>query len=230
MKKIENKTVSPGKLTPKKIRIVLEILQDNYGDKTTALEFQDPFQLLVSTILSAQSTDVQVNKITRSLFRQYPNARSFLLLGQPELENKIKSIGLYKNKARNIIASCEILVEKYQGRVPDNREELTALPGVGRKTANVVLSVGFKQDAIAVDTHVFRVSNRIGLANASDPQKTELDLMKNIPQQNWSAAHHWLIWHGRTICKAQNPQCPACPIKDYCLYSRKRLKELRKIS
>ena len=226
----KNKTLSPTKLTPQKIRIVLEILQSRYGDKTTALEFHDPFQLLVSTILSAQSTDVQVNKITRNLYRQFPDARSFLLLGQPELEKKIKSIGLYKNKARNILASCKILVEKYQGRIPDNREELTALPGVGRKTANVVLSVGFKQDAIAVDTHVFRVSNRIGLANAADPQKTELDLMKNIPQQNWSAAHHWLIWHGRTICKAQNPQCPACPISGYCLYNQNQIKKPQNIS
>lgn len=204
-------------LTKRKIRTVLEILQNKYGGKSTALEFQDPFQLLISTILSAQSTDVQVNKITRSLYRQYPDARSFLLLDQQELEKKIKSIGLYKTKARNIMASCKILVEKYQGQVPDNREELTTLPGVGRKTANVVLSVGFKQDAIAVDTHVFRVSNRIGLANAPDPQKTELQLMENIPQADWSAAHHWLIWHGRTLCKAQNPKCLVCPVKDHCL-------------
>jgi endonuclease-3 len=131
---------------------------------------------------------------------------------------------LYKNKARNIIASCKILVEKYQGKVPDNREELTTLPGVGRKTANVVLSVGFNKDAIAVDTHVFRVSNRIGLANAPDPQKTELQLMGNIPQGDWSAAHHWLIWHGRIICKAQNPQCSVCPIKDHCLYYKYQAK------
>jgi endonuclease III len=229
MKKIKNNTVSPLILTRKKIRIVLKILQNKYSDKTTALQFQDPFQLLVSTILSAQSTDVQVNKITRSLYRKYPDARSFMYLGQEELEKKIKSIGLYKNKARNIIASSKILVEKYQGRVPDNREELISLPGVGRKTANVVLSVGFKQDAIAVDTHVFRVSNRIGLANASDPQKTELDLMKNIPQHDWSAAHHWLIWHGRIICKAQNPKCPDCPIKDHCLFYKNQVRQKRNI-
>jgi endonuclease-3 len=173
---------------------------------------------LISTMLSAQSTDVQVNKITRTLYQQYPDAQSFLTLGSQKLATKIRSIGLYKNKARNIIETCKILVEKYQGRVPDSLNELTSLPGIGRKTANVVLSVGFRKDAIAVDTHVFRVSNRIGLAKAPDPAKTELQLMENIPQHDWSAAHHWLIWHGRTICKAQNPKCPVCLLKKHCLY------------
>jgi len=219
-------------ITKKKIQAILHLLQKEYGDKSTALEFRDPFQLLISTMLSAQSTDVQVNKITRTLYNQYPDARSFLVLGPRKLEMKIKSIGLYKNKARHIIETCKILVEKYQGQVPASRDELTSLPGVGRKTANVVLSVGFKQDAIAVDTHVFRVSNRIGLAKAPDPAKTEIQLMENIPQNDWSAAHHWLIWHGRTICKAQNPKCHICPLKKYCLYfqslTEKENKSLKK--
>ncbi len=203
-------------LTQKDIKGILNILRKEYSDSTTALTFETPFQLLISTILSAQSTDKQVNKITQSLYRQYPDARAFITLSQVDLESKIKSIGLYRSKARNILATCKILVERYQGKVPPNREELVKLPGVGRKTANVVLSVGFNHDAIAVDTHVFRVSNRIGLAKAATVEKTEEQLMKNIPQNDWSASHHWLIWHGRLICKAQNPRCSECPIKNFC--------------
>ncbi len=203
-----------------KIRQVLDILKETYGHTGTALKFRSPFQLLVSTMLAAQSTDKQVNKITRDLYRDYPDPQSFLKLSVEELEEKIKSIGLYRNKARNILATARMLVEKYGGKVPQTREELVKLPGVGRKTANVVLSVGFNHDAIAVDTHVFRVSNRIGLAKASTPEKTEQQLMENIPREEWSAAHHWLIWHGRQICKAQNPRCEICPLRDYCEYYR----------
>ncbi|UCF63077.1 MAG: endonuclease III [bacterium] len=203
-------------LTQKDIKGILNILRKEYSDSTTALTFETPFQLLISTILSAQSTDKQVNKITQSLYRKYPDARSFITLSQVDLESKIKSIGLYRSKARNILATCKILVERYQGKVPPDRVELVKLPGVGRKTANVVLSVGFNHDAIAVDTHVFRVSNRIGLARAATVEKTEEQLMKNIPQNDWSASHHWLIWHGRLICKAQNPRCSECPIKNFC--------------
>lgn len=203
-------------LTQKDIKGILNILRKEYSDSTTALTFETPFQLLISTILSAQSTDKQVNKITQSLYRKYPDARAFITLSQVDLESKIKSIGLYRSKARNILATCKILVERYQGKVPPDRVELVKLPGVGRKTANVVLSVGFNHDAIAVDTHVFRVSNRIGLARAATVEKTEEQLMKNIPQNDWSASHHWLIWHGRLICKAQNPRCSECPIKNFC--------------
>jgi len=208
-------------LSRKKILEVLASLRKEYGSTSTALTFQTLFQLLISTILSAQSTDKQVNRITAELYRDYPDAESFLKLTQQELENKIKSIGLFRSKARNILLSCQILVDQYQGDVPPNREELVKLPGVGRKTANVVLSVGFNHDAIAVDTHVFRVSNRIGLAQASNVEKTERQLMQNIPQKDWSAAHHWLIWHGRTICKAQKPNCTGCSIKKQCLYYSK---------
>ncbi len=203
------------------IRKVLKILKEHYGNTGTALKFQNKFQLLVSTMLAAQSTDKQVNKITRSLYQQYPDAQAFSRLSLKELEDKIKSVGLYRNKAKNILATARILVEKHNGEVPNRREELTQLPGVGRKTANVVLSVGFNHDAIAVDTHVFRVSNRIGLANASNVEKTEEQLMGNIPKEEWSSAHHWLIWHGRKICKAQNPKCEICPIQEYCLFYQK---------
>jgi endonuclease-3 len=197
---------------------VLAILRKEYDNTSTALTFQTPFQLLISTILSAQSTDKQVNKITQELYRDFPDANSFLKLTQEKLEVKIKSIGLFRSKAHSILQTCKVLVEKFQGEVPGSRDELIKLPGVGRKTANVVLSVGFNHDAIAVDTHVFRVSNRIGLANASNVEKTEQQLMQNIPQSDWSAAHHWLIWHGRIICKAQNPNCNGCSLKKYCLY------------
>jgi endonuclease-3 len=206
MKMIDKKTISE----------VLKILKKEYGNTTTALTFKSRFQLLVSTILSAQTTDKQVNKITKNLYQEYPDTRSFLTLSLTELEEKIRSIGLYRSKARNILATCRILEEKYGGEVPESREELIGLPGVGRKTANVVLSVGFNQDAIAVDTHVFRVSNRIGLAHAPTVEKTELQLMERIPQSDWSAAHHWLIWHGRLVCKAQKPNCAHCPLTNYC--------------
>jgi len=208
------------RLTPEEITHILHLLREQYNHSTTALSYQTPFQLLISTILSAQSTDKQVNKITESLYRHYPDAQAFVRLSQAALESKIKSIGLYRSKARNILATCKILLEKYQGDVPASREALEKLPGVGRKTANVVLSVGFNHDAIAVDTHVFRVSNRIGLASASTVDKTEQQLMKNIPKNDWSAAHHWLIWHGRLVCKAQNPRCQTCSLRAYCLFYR----------
>lgn len=205
-------------LNKKQLSAVLKILEKTYGTTTTALKFNNPFQLLISTILSAQSTDKQVNKITSQLYKEYPDAYSFRNLSETELEEKIRSIGLYRSKAHNILETCKILVERYQGKVPSSREELTRLPGVGRKTANVVLSVGFQHDAIAVDTHVFRVSNRIGLANSTSVKKTEEQLMKSIPRKHWSAAHHWLIWHGRQICKAQKPLCSKCPLTSYCEY------------
>ena len=197
---------------------VLKILEQQYGNSTTALEYGNTFQLLVSTMLAAQSTDKQVNKITRNLFLKYPDAKSFIQMSLDELEARIKSVGLYKNKAKNILASANIIAQKFNGIVPKNRDKLVKLPGVGRKTANVVLSVGFQYDAIAVDTHVFRVSNRIGLAEASNVEKTEKHLMKNIPKNKWSAAHHWLIWHGRKVCKARNPKCDICPISKYCRF------------
>ena len=205
-------------LSKKKISAVLEIFKKQYHHTTTALRFASPFQLLISTMLSAQSTDKQVNKVTHALFKTYPDARSFVTLSPPELEAEIKSIGLYRSKARNILAACKQLLEKYQGNIPLSRELLIRLPGVGRKTANVVLSIATDFAAIAVDTHVFRVANRIGLADAKDVYTTELQLMQNIPEKDWSQAHHWLIWHGRKICKARQPACTDCPISPFCLY------------
>jgi endonuclease-3 len=202
------------------IKKVLELLKAEYSETTTALNFGTPFQLLISTMLAAQSTDKRVNIVTKELFKEYPDAKSILSLSISELENHIKTVGLYKSKAKNVLATCQLLVNKYDGEIPLTREELVELPGVGRKTANVVLSIVTDFKAIAVDTHVFRVSNRIGLAASDDVRKTEDDLMKNIPQKDWSDAHHWLIWHGRKVCQARNPSCKNCILNHYCEYNK----------
>ncbi len=209
-------------LSPKNRLKVLQELEAHYGATTTALKYNSEFQLLVATIMSAQSTDDQVNKITDELFKEHPDAGSIASLSVEELENKIKRVGLYRNKAKNILAAAKILLEKYDGKVPQTREELMQLPGVGRKTANVVMSVAFGIPAIAVDTHVFRVANRIGLADARTPEETEQQLMKAIPREKWAAAHHWLIWHGRKICKAQKPRCEVCFLSPYCRYYKEK--------
>jgi len=207
----------------KKERIakVLELLEKEYRDTTTALTYKSPFQLLIATMLAAQSTDVRVNIVTKDFFAKYPDAKSMHTLSIMELEKWIKTVGLYKSKAKNIAATCKILTENYGDDIPSTREELVKLPGVGRKTANVVLSIAKDIPAIAVDTHVFRLSNRIGLAKAKNVLKTEKDLMKNIPEEKWSSAHHWLIWHGRKICKARKPLCADCVIYNYCIYRNK---------
>ena len=202
----------------KNIKYILKILEEIYSDTTTALEFGTPFQLLVSTMLAAQSTDVRVNIVTKDLFKLAPDAKSMSKLTLQQMEDVIKTVGLYRMKAKNILATAAILAEKYDGDIPVNREECMKLTGVGRKTANVVLSISKNVPAIAVDTHVFRVSNRIGLANAKNELETEKQLMKNIPKGKWSEAHHWLIWHGRKICKARNPLCEDCPINKYCVF------------
>jgi len=195
---------------------ILINLKKNYPRVKTALRFNNPFELLIATILSAQSTDKQVNKITAVLFAKYPQPSSLSKLTPQQLEEEIKSIGLYKNKSKNIIATCKILLDKYNGQVPQTREELMELPGVGRKTANVVLSNAFQIPAIAVDTHVFRVANRLGLATSNTPEETEEQLMEAIPQEDWSDAHHWLIWHGRLVCKARKPECDKCRLNYLC--------------
>lgn len=196
---------------------ILDTLKDIYPE-TPALRFSNPFELLIATILSAQCTDKQVNKVTEQMFKKFKTPEDYASLTPEELGEHIKSCGFYKTKAENIIKTCRMLVEQYNSRVPDTMEELVKLPGVGRKTANVVLSNAFGVDAIAVDTHVFRVSNRLGLANARDVEKTEYDLMENIPKDQWSRAHHWLIYHGRNICSARNPKCDKCPVSGYCNY------------
>jgi endonuclease-3 len=203
------------------IKNVLILLKSEYSETTTALNYGTPFQLLISTMMAAQSTDKRVNIVTKDLFKYYPEAKSFLNLTLSELEENIKTVGLYKSKAKNILATCQLLVNHYDGQVPLTREELVKLPGVGRKTANVVLSIVTDFKAIAVDTHVFRVSNRIGLAASKDVRKTEDDLMRNIPEKDWSDAHHWLIWHGRKVCQARNPSCDSCLINPYCEYYNK---------
>ncbi len=207
-------------LGKEKIKEALRILEDVYGHTRTALTYKTPFQLLVATMLAAQSTDKRVNIITPKLFADYPDAASISQMREEELQEYIKTVGLYKSKAKNILATSKILVQKYDGDIPATREELVELPGVGRKTANVVLSIAKNVPAIAVDTHVFRVSNRIGLANAKNVLETEKQLMENIPKEKWSQAHHWLIWHGRKICRARNPMCTQCPLKHLCLHSR----------
>jgi endonuclease-3 len=203
------------------IKNVLILLKSEYSDTTTALNYGTPFQLLISTMMAAQSTDKRVNIVTKDLFKYYPEAKSFLNLTLSELEENIKTVGLYKSKAKNILATCQLLVDHYDGQVPLTREELVKLPGVGRKTANVVLSIVTDFKAIAVDTHVFRVSNRIGLAASKDVRKTEDDLMRNIPKKDWSDAHHWLIWHGRKVCQARNPSCDSCIINKFCEYYKR---------
>jgi endonuclease-3 len=196
---------------------ILDILSSMYPT-TPALRFTNPFELLIATILSAQCTDKQVNKVTEVLFKKFKTPEDIAGLTPEELGKYIKSCGFYKTKAENIINTCRILIRDYNSKVPDSMEELTKLPGVGRKTANVVMSNAFGKDAIAVDTHVFRVSNRIGFADSKDEEKTEFQLMESIPKDKWSRAHHWLIYHGRNICIARNPKCGECPISPYCKY------------
>lgn len=200
----------------KRRREILDILAEEYRDSVSALEFGSPFQLLIATALAAQSTDNQVNKATRDLFARYPDPQSMAGISAEDLIPYIRSVGLYRTKAKNIAALAEMLLADFDGVVPQTREELTKLPGVGRKTANVVLSNAFHIPAIAVDTHVFRVSNRMGLASGKTPGEVEEQLCRLIPEKDWSDAHHWLIWHGRRHCKAQRPDCGGCPVGGIC--------------
>lgn len=208
-------------------KTVIELLLEEFPDAKAELNFSNPFELLIATILSAQCTDVQVNKTTAVLFEEYKTPEDFLRLNEDELGRLIYSCGFYKTKSRNILASCQMLLEKFDGKVPGNMKDLMSLPGVGRKTANVVMSNAFDIPAIAVDTHVFRVSNRIGLANSSNVLETEKDLMKNIDKDMWTKAHNLLIFHGRRICKAQRPLCDVCPITDYCIYYKSEVNKIK---
>lgn len=213
------------RLSRKETKEVIDILLRTYPDAKAELIFSNSFELLIATILSAQTTDVQVNKVTEKLFKEYKTPEDFLKLSEDELGEKIKSIGFYRNKSRNILATCRMLVEKYNSKVPDTIEELMKLPGVGRKTANVVISNAFGKAAIAVDTHVFRVSNRIGIASSDNVTDTEEQLMESIEENMWSKAHHLLIFHGRRICKARKPLCNECPLMEYCLYYKEITKD-----
>ncbi|WP_037499922.1 endonuclease III [Sphingomonas jaspsi] len=187
----------------------------------TELEFGNPYQLVVAVALSAQSTDVGVNKATRALFATVKTPRQMLALGEDGLKEHIKTIGLFNTKAKNVIAAAQILVDEFGGEVPQDRDALERLPGVGRKTANVVLNCAFGQETFAVDTHVFRVGNRTGLAKGKTPLAVELKLEKVVPQPFRLGAHHWLILHGRYICKARTPECWRCPVADLCAYKPK---------
>lgn len=200
------------------IKKILDILEQTYPDAECELNYTSAFELLIATILSAQCTDVRVNKVTAELFKKYNKPEDFAKLSTAEISEEIKSCGLYKSKAQKIKETSVILCSNYGGEVPDKMEELVKLTGVGRKTANVVLSNAFGVDAIAVDTHVFRVSNRIGLVKTDTPEKTEFELMKVLPKKRWSKAHHLIIFHGRRICKARKPECNICPIVEYCDY------------
>ncbi|KEO83055.1 endonuclease III [Tumebacillus flagellatus] len=201
-------------------RKILDTLRECYPDAHCELDFRNPFELLVATILSAQATDKKVNQITGPLFAKYPGPEELGSLTQAQLEQEIREIGLYKNKAKNILETCRLLMDRHGGDVPDRMEDLVQLPGVGRKTANVVLSNAFGVPAMAVDTHVLRVSNRIGLAAGDDPLVVEQQLTKRIPKREWSDAHHWLIWHGRRVCDARNPKCGTCALTEFCRHYR----------
>lgn len=202
-------------------KVIVEKLSGIFTDKP-ALNFKTEYQLLIAVILSAQCTDERVNKITAELFIDYGTPEKMLTLSQVELEKKIFSCGLYKSKAEHILSATKDIVEKFNGQVPSDLENLRSLAGVGRKTANVVYSVAFKGNAIAVDTHVFRVSNRIGLVKADNVLNTEKGLMKILDESDWSRAHHYLIYLGRSFCKASKPDCENCPIKAECLKKIKR--------
>lgn len=212
-------------LNEKDYREVLDRLRQAYPDARPALVFSSPFELLVATMLSAQCTDRQVNKCTDVLFKKYNTAEAFANLTEEELAPYIKSCGFFNTKGKNIIAMSKILTERYGGKVPEDRDLLTTLPGVGRKTANVVVSNAFGIPAIAVDTHVFRVTNRIGLAEAPNVEKTEEQLMANIPREDWAKAHHWLIYHGRQVCDAKKPACDGCCLKELCRFAKEKQKE-----
>ncbi len=200
---------------------ILALLGHVYRDAKPALAFQSPFQLLVAVLLSAQCTDTRVNIVTEELFRRAPDAAAMAELSEKEIAALIQSCGLYKNKSKNIAALSRILLDSYGGKVPQEREKLEALPGIGRKSANVVLSVAFGIPALAVDTHVFRVSRRLGLSAAKDVRGVEKDLTALVPEEDWAAAHHWLIFHGRRLCKAQRPGCDSCPLDALCPYEGK---------
>lgn len=199
-----------------KIKKIIEYFDQRYPKPDTALNYSSTFELLVATILSAQTTDKQVNKVTNNLFSEYNSPQDFINLDRGDLENMIKSIGLYKNKSKYIIKTSKKILNDFNGKIPSNRKDLMKLPGVGRKTANVVLTFGFTKNTFPVDTHVFRVANRLKLANSDKVDVVENQLKKNIPEESWKKMHIWLINFGRDLCKARNPNCKKCNLKNIC--------------
>jgi len=208
-------------VNPAKREEIFRRLSSLNPEPATELHYRNPFELLVAVVLSAQATDKSVNLATPRLFQAADSPAAMLALGQDGLEEYIKTIGLYRTKAKNLLAACRLLIERHGGEVPSNREALENLPGVGRKTANVILNSAFGEPTIAVDTHIFRLANRTGLAPGKNVVEVENKLLKFVPEQYRRHAHHWLILHGRYVCKARKPECPTCPISDLCEYRRK---------
>jgi endonuclease-3 len=208
-------------MNPQKRHAIFSCLRELNPAPTTELEYSTPFELLVAVLLSAQATDRSVNIATRRLFARANTPQAILELGLVNLSREIQTIGLYRSKARHLIETCQLLLERHQGEVPRSREALEALPGVGRKTANVVLNTAFGEPTIAVDTHIFRVSNRTGIAPGKTPMQVEQRLVKLVPAEFRQDAHHWLILHGRYVCKARKPECWRCPIAQWCEFKPK---------
>lgn len=210
-------------LTKAQKQVILAKLEETYKDTKTALNYNSPFELLVAVILSAQCTDERVNVITARLFPRLNTPEKMGALTQEQMEEEIRDCGLYHAKAKNILGACHMLVERFNSTIPSDIKTLMELPGVGQKTANVVASIIYNVPAIAVDTHVFRVSHRLGMAKGADPLATEKELQKAIPMEKWSDAHHWFIWHGRKICKARKPLCSQCVLLEECPFKEKNL-------
>ena len=208
-------------MNPRKRRAIFERLRAANPRPTTELSYRTPYELLVAVVLSAQATDKSVNLATAKLFRDFDSPEKMVKLGAQGLEGYIRTIGLYRTKARNVIELSRLLIEKFNGKVPNSRENLETLSGVGRKTANVVLNTAFGQPTVAVDTHIFRVANRTGLGPGKDPLEVEQKLLKHTPPEFLKDAHHWLILHGRYVCVARKPKCPACLIRDLCDFRNK---------
>jgi len=213
-------------LNLKQVRFCLDEMEKMFPDAECELVHDNPFELVIAVLLSAQCTDVLVNKVTKGLFEKYKTPEDYIAVTLEELQQDIRSIGLYKNKAKNIQKLCRSLIDEYEGRVPETREELTSLAGVGRKTANVVMSVAFGEPAIAVDTHIERVSKRLAICRWKDSVlEVEKTLMRKVPKEEWSATHHRMIFFGRYHCKARNPNCSECPLLDICREGKKRMKK-----
>jgi endonuclease-3 len=208
-------------LNKNKAKQIAILLNKSIKNPKTSLKYRNQFTLLVSVLLSAQCTDVNVNNVTKNIYKKYYQPKHFIKLGENKIKKLIKSIGLFNNKAKNLFNLSKILVKQYKGRIPNNFDELIKLPGVGRKTANVVLNAAFNKPTIAVDTHVFRISNRTGLSNGKNPEEVEKQLLKKIPKKYLKKAHHLLLLHGRYICKSRNPLCKKCIINRICLYKSK---------
>ena len=211
----------PRKMKLSDVHRAFEILSKDQPDPKTELQFTNPYTLLVAVALSAQATDISVNKATKTLFQRADNPAAMIALGLEEIRSHIKTIGLFNTKAKNVLALSHLLIEKHDGQVPKDRQALEALPGVGRKTANVVLNEAFGEPTIAVDTHIFRVSNRTGIAPGKDVLVVERELLRRVPEAFKQGAHHWLILHGRYICKARKPDCAKCALKTICLFKDK---------